>query len=128
MSEETLVELRSVVKRLQAHEGSVPFQDLVALGSQQALREERVTLDLAATEDLGAPLVILHDSSTTPHIEGLTPRETEVATLVAQGLSNKEIADRLFISVPTVKDHVHNILTKTGLASRSAIAARSRRP
>jgi DNA-binding NarL/FixJ family response regulator len=53
----------------------------------------------------------------------LTPREFEVSTLVAGGFSNAQIAEALFISVPTVKDHVHAILVKTDLKSRSEVAA-----
>jgi DNA-binding NarL/FixJ family response regulator len=53
----------------------------------------------------------------------LSKREKEVATLVAAGFSNRQIADALFISESTVKDHVHSILTKTELASRSEVAA-----
>ena len=56
-------------------------------------------------------------------LDGLTKRENEVARLVAQGLGNAEIADKLCISVPTVKDHVHAILRKTGRKSRTGIAA-----
>jgi DNA-binding NarL/FixJ family response regulator len=53
----------------------------------------------------------------------LTAREREVAALVAAGLSNKEIATELVLSVGTVKDHVHCILRKSGLANRAAVAA-----
>lgn len=53
----------------------------------------------------------------------LTPREREVLRLVAQGLSNQDIADQLFISVPTAKVHVRAILAKLGLESRTAAAA-----
>jgi non-specific serine/threonine protein kinase len=53
----------------------------------------------------------------------LTRRETEVAGLVAQGLSNPEIAARLVISVRTAQGHVENILRKLGFTSRSMIAA-----
>jgi DNA-binding NarL/FixJ family response regulator len=55
--------------------------------------------------------------------DALTPREFEVATLVAAGFSNAQIAEALFISVATVKDHVHAILAKTDLESRSEVAA-----
>ena len=47
-----------------------------------------------------------------PDSSGLTAREGEIAELVAAGLSNKEIARSLAISLPTVKNHVHNILHK----------------
>ena len=53
----------------------------------------------------------------------LTRRETEVAELVAEGLSNPEIARRLVISVRTAQGHVENILRKLGFTSRAMIAA-----
>jgi predicted ATPase/DNA-binding CsgD family transcriptional regulator len=52
---------------------------------------------------------------------GLTPRELEVVRLVAAGRSNHEIASAFFISVPTVKRHLTNVLGKLGLPSRSAL-------
>jgi DNA-binding NarL/FixJ family response regulator len=55
---------------------------------------------------------------------GLSPREGQVARLVADGLSNKEIAQALAIGPATVKNHVHNILEKLALRRRSAIAAK----
>ena len=53
----------------------------------------------------------------------LTQRETEVLRLVALGLSNREIAERLVVSEHTVHRHVANILTKLRLSSRAAAAA-----
>ena len=53
----------------------------------------------------------------------LSPREREIVALVADGLSNKQIARRLFIALATVKDHVHRILVKTSRPNRAAIAA-----
>jgi DNA-binding CsgD family transcriptional regulator len=53
----------------------------------------------------------------------LTPREREVAQLVAGGLSNGEVAKRLFISTKTASVHVSNILAKLGMSSRAEIAA-----
>ena len=57
-----------------------------------------------------------------PLFSGLTPREREVAALVARGHGNREIAAELVVSEATVKDHVHNILRKSGLKTRAAVA------
>jgi DNA-binding NarL/FixJ family response regulator len=57
----------------------------------------------------------------------LTAREREVASLLDEGLSNKQIAARLQLEVPTVKHHVHHILHKLGVASRGEAVARLRR-
>jgi DNA-binding NarL/FixJ family response regulator len=53
----------------------------------------------------------------------LGKRELDVARLVADGLTNKEIGTRLFISERTVDSHVRSILNKLGFASRAQIAA-----
>jgi len=53
----------------------------------------------------------------------LTRREQEVVGLISEGLSNKEIAERLHIATYTVKSHVHNILEKLTLSTRLEIAA-----
>jgi DNA-binding NarL/FixJ family response regulator len=55
--------------------------------------------------------------------ERLTRRELEILALVAQGLSNKEIGTRLQIELPTVKNHVHNILDKLEVDRRSQAVA-----
>lgn len=57
----------------------------------------------------------------------LTPREREIVLLLDEGLSNKEIASRLYIEVTTVKNHVHNILEKLHVHRRGQAAARLRR-
>ncbi len=54
-----------------------------------------------------------------PVVEQLTPREMEVLQLLAQGLPNKRIADRLNVSDHTVKFHVNAILGKLGVQSRT---------
>lgn len=57
-------------------------------------------------------------------LKGLTPRELEVLEALAQGLTNMQVAQTLFLSESTVKTHVHRILMKLGLTDRSqAVAA-----
>jgi two-component system, NarL family, nitrate/nitrite response regulator NarL len=58
-----------------------------------------------------------------PPAAPLTSREREIAALIEQGLSNKEIAARLGIGLPTVKNHVHHILTKLKASRRGQAAA-----
>ncbi|MEU7425501.1 response regulator transcription factor [Streptomyces sp. NPDC040750] len=51
--------------------------------------------------------------------DGLTTRETEVLVLIADGLSNQEIARKLHVSTATVKTHINNLFAKTGLKDRA---------
>ena len=82
-----------------------------------------------STRIAGAMLRRLHqlaetarqDLSTATHAS-LTPREREIAQLVAEGLSNKVIAHRLHIEVATTKSHVHNLLNKLKFHRRSDVA------
>ena len=97
-----------------------------------AISEARAALAafdrLGAVPDADAAAAFLRDlgvkGRTGPkNLELLTKREVEVLRLVAQGLSNSEIGERLFISVKTAGHHVSNILTKLGLRSRTEAAA-----
>jgi len=65
-------------------------------------------------------------SMPSPLVEPLSERELEVLGLVVRGLSNREIADKLFLSVGTVKTHVHNIFGKLGVEGRPRAIARAR--
>jgi DNA-binding NarL/FixJ family response regulator len=56
----------------------------------------------------------------------LSPREAEVAQLVARGLTNKQIGETLFVSERTAENHVQHILVKLGFSNRSQIAAWAR--
>lgn len=67
-----------------------------------------------------------HRPSGQPLVEPLSERELEVLGLVVAGLSNREIAERLIISVGTAKTHVHNILTKLNVQGRTGAIARAR--
>ncbi len=61
------------------------------------------------------------DRETTDRYHGLTPREREVLTLIGEGLTNKEIAERLVISLSTVQTHYSNIIEKLGLNNRAEL-------
>jgi DNA-binding NarL/FixJ family response regulator len=79
-----------------------------------------VTEAISTIEQANAP-----DESPAPSTVGpeLTRRENEVLRLLAEGASDPEIAGRLFISRYTASNHVHAILSKLGVANRSAAVA-----
>jgi len=92
---------------------------------EQALKAEgRTSLLKQASKDIIAPtaakhqLVLSSPSSKLP--EQLTVREIEVIRLVAEGLTNKQIAERLVISPSTVDTHIQSIYNRLGISSRSA--------
>ncbi len=62
-----------------------------------------------------------------PEIEQLTPREREVLQLIAQGYSNREIAETLYIAERTVKNHVNKILGQLGVRDRTQAAIMANR-
>jgi LuxR family maltose regulon positive regulatory protein len=59
-------------------------------------------------------------------LDPLTGRELEILSLIAQGCSNRQIADKLVISVGTVKGHVNHILSKLDAPNRTGAVARAR--
>jgi DNA-binding NarL/FixJ family response regulator len=61
-----------------------------------------------------------------PPDPSLTPREIEVLRLVAEGSTNREIAERLYLSEGTVKNHVSRVLTRLGLRDRTQAAIYAR--
>ena len=64
--------------------------------------------------------------SVSPLVEPLSKRELEVLRLVSAGLSNKEIADKLYLSPGTIKTHVHNICGKLGVRNRTEASTRAK--
>lgn len=76
-----------------------------------------------ALDERSAPLPPSESTPTRPAAATLSPRECEVAELVAQGLSNRDIAERLTIALRTATTHVDHIMRKLGVNSRAQIAA-----
>jgi ATP/maltotriose-dependent transcriptional regulator MalT len=84
--------------------------------------------DLARATALRGALATAAERGAPGHAQaGLTRREVEVLRLIAQGMSNQKIAQRLFVSEFTVKRHVANLLAKLSLPSRAAAAAHAAR-
>ncbi|WP_305094426.1 LuxR C-terminal-related transcriptional regulator [Prescottella sp. R16] len=102
--------------------GDFRFADAVDFALGRAEFGHRGTAALTRRE-MGAPtapLRIVVPSDTTP---ALTRREQQVADLVAQGMTNREIAETLVISPRTAEGHVERVLAKLGFGSRTQIAA-----
>ena len=123
LDDDSLRRIRDAIAAVRA-DGGVPRAALARLGDALPTGVG-MTIDFSTASVLGHPLVVLRPSERAedPTLALLTPREREVAGLVATGLRNKAVAIALGITVATVKDHVHRILTKTGVDSRAGVAA-----
>ena len=106
-----------------------PWQPRVELGMSEA---REALGDMAWGRNVAAGRALAVDDAIRTAAEpaapsraagGLSRREAEVARLVAAGLTNRAIAQKLFLSERTVESHLDHILTKLGFASRSQIAA-----
>jgi len=116
----------------QAHDRPIHDAALVALATRlkttpdALVAGERAALEL---DDLPDLLALAQSLATVPSPSpdappaGLTPREFEVLRLLAEGHSNRAIADHLSLSERTIENHVLHILTKVGVDSRTAAAA-----
>jgi DNA-binding NarL/FixJ family response regulator len=87
-------------------------------------RELAEIVDMARDHSLAVKVAGLQVPRVARRAATLTNREREVHALLAQGLTNKEIASTLFISLATVKAHVRHILEKLGARSRTDAAVR----
>jgi DNA-binding NarL/FixJ family response regulator len=83
----------------------------------EAVARGEAALDPAVQHHVLAALTEPAPASELP--DGLTPREAEVLALIAEGLTNAEIADRLVVSAATVKTHVNHIFAKAGVRDRA---------
>jgi DNA-binding NarL/FixJ family response regulator len=111
---QTRRQVKALLSAVRERPTELPIGDVLEL----ARRNLHVTIDREGPEP-----VVFVSARPDPRFDALSKREYEVATLVAAGFTNRQIAEALFISLGTVKDHVHAILTKTELPSRSAVAA-----
>ena len=113
-----------------AEAGLIGFVDRDGtLGTLESAVEQAIAGTLRCTPELAAMLcrrVAALGASAAPAPAPLTRRERQIATLVADGLSNKEIAIELRIGPATVKNHIHNILEKLHVRRRGAIGSRFR--
>jgi DNA-binding NarL/FixJ family response regulator len=92
------------------------FDAVRVIDAGEALLAPAVTRRLISQFTLQRPTP---DSPSAAAVAALTPRETQVLRLVAEGLSNHEISARLFVSEETVKTHVSRVLTKLRLRDRT---------
>lgn len=117
----------------QAGHGVMLRSEILAVTGRNAEALADVERAAALFEAAGAPLYLRLARSRaerlrvavpeeSPALDALTRRERDVAELVADGLSNRDIAERLHLSPRTVESHVARILQKTGLRSRAGIA------
>jgi DNA-binding NarL/FixJ family response regulator len=86
------------------------------LAAVQAVARGEAALDPAVQHHV---LAALTEPGSPELPDGLTPREVEVLQLIAEGLTNAEIAERLVVSAATVKSHVNHIFAKAGVRDRA---------
>jgi DNA-binding CsgD family transcriptional regulator len=105
-----------------------PRHDVIAVPTRGGWITLHASLPQASAS--GQVAIVLERSSSPQttalrlEVEGVTPREREIATLLAQGLSNAEIAEALVLSPYTVQDHVKSLFEKTRVGSRQELVAR----
>jgi predicted ATPase/DNA-binding CsgD family transcriptional regulator len=89
--------------------------------ARRALGDERFAAEWAGGQAMGAAEIVGLERPRPPeHPAGLTLREVEVLRLIAAGLTDAQVADRLVLSVRTVHSHVRSIYRKLGVSSRTA--------
>ncbi len=114
--------------RLFLDEGQPIIDLLQRLSTESSPHQAYITRLLEAAQPIAATPIISNRSTsqTTKLVEPLSEREIEVLHLIADGLSNQEIADRLVIAEGTVKKHIHNIFGKLGVRRRTQVVLRAR--
>ena len=100
-----------------AHAAAVAYDAAGRTRQASALARECTRLAAVCGAER-SPLLVSVDAA-----EQLTPRELEIAVLAASGLSSKEMADRLYVSVRTVDNHLQHVYSKLGISSRADLRA-----
>lgn len=119
----TYADDRSVIDALRAGARGYLTKDAGADEIQQALRrliDGQAVIDPAVQHHLldviaKAP----EDAGSSALPDGLTPKEREVLMLIAEGLTNRQIAERLFVNESTVKTHINHLFAKVGVRDRA---------
>ncbi|MCU8591820.1 response regulator transcription factor [Streptomyces sp. A13(2022)] len=96
-----------------------------AAGAGQSVLDREVQDRLLATARAKAPAAATEQAARQPLPDDLTPREREVLALIGQGLSNRGIAETLFISEATVKTHINNLFAKVHIRDRADAVRRA---
>ncbi|CAL9496931.1 Transcriptional regulatory protein LnrK [Streptomyces sp. enrichment culture] len=96
-----------------------------AAGAGQSVLDREVQDRLLATARAKAPAAATEQAARQPLPDDLTPREREVLALIGQGLSNRGIAETLFISEATVKTHINNLFAKAHIRDRADAVRRA---
>jgi len=112
----------ALLERLQAELPAVTYNAAFERGKTLELQTVVIEILATAQHRPPAPQTTTHQ----PLSDLLSERELEILRLVAQGLSNREIAHELIISLGTVKTHIHNICGKLGVSSRTQAIAHAR--
>ena len=102
-----------------AASGEVYCPEFVAQYIFKRVRQQGTVIPIYKNEHHERPKIIQSNVQPVLNRIHLTPREKEIALLLQQGLPNKKIAQKLSIELSTVKNHVHNILSKVGAKNRS---------
>jgi len=110
-------DVAEILKRQKAEGGRMKAYLQTLLAACGQIPEQSLTSTPLASSGQGLP---------SPLVEPLSKRELEILTLIASGLSNREIAEELVLSLPTIKWHTSNIYGKLGVRNRTTAVAHAR--
>jgi DNA-binding NarL/FixJ family response regulator len=111
---------KRLIEKLIVPDAAVPDADGMNQGSAAGMTAPSLATNSATgnAENTSVAQAAKEQTSDSPELNSLTERELEVLIEIAHGLSNQEIADKLFVSLPTVKTHVAHLLAKINARDR----------